>query len=240
MLTHLWPTLDPVASVEEALRGFGRAVTLAAPHLSHPRLTRPADPARKDRRDHTRVRTRSPTSCGAVTFTRDYTEMADGLGARRVRPHPRAVHRVGRGARPAVAEGHGQGLGHRRVLDAAGLVARARRPRSRARASRAGRTQEIQRLIGRSLRAVTDLALMPDVQITVDCDVLQADGGTRTASICGGWIALHDACSRLVADGHARAAPDRCSRAPRSRSASSTARRCSTSSTPRTCAPRST
>ena len=73
--------------------------------------------------------------------------------------------------------------------------------REAARGKQSGRTQEIQRLIGRSLRAVTDLSLMPDVQITVDCDVLQADGGTRTASISGGWIALHDACSRLVASG---------------------------------------
>jgi len=62
-----------------------------------------------------------------------------------------------------------------------------------------GRTQEIQRLIGRSLRSVTDLTVLAEVQITVDCDVLQADGGTRTASICGGYLALHDACSRLVA-----------------------------------------
>jgi len=55
-----------------------------------------------------------------------------------------------------------------------------------------GRTQEIQRLIGRSLRAVTDLKMLGERQITVDCDVLQADGGTRTASITGAWVALHD------------------------------------------------
>src|SRR5476651_1393725 len=73
--------------------------------------------------------------------------------------------------------------------------------REAAKGKQSGRTQEIQRLIGRSLRAAIDLRMMPDVQITVDCDVLQADGGTRTASICGGWIALHDACSRLVASG---------------------------------------
>ena len=76
-----------------------------------------------------------------------------------------------------------------------------RASREAARGKQSGRTQEIQRLIGRSLRAAVDLRLMPDVQITVDCDVLQADGGTRTASICGGWIALHDACSRLLAKG---------------------------------------
>jgi ribonuclease PH len=75
-----------------------------------------------------------------------------------------------------------------------------RNDREAARGKQSGRTQEIQRLIGRSLRAVTDLTAMGEVQITVDCDVLQADGGTRTASICGGYVALHDACSRLVAD----------------------------------------
>jgi ribonuclease PH len=62
-----------------------------------------------------------------------------------------------------------------------------------------GRTQEIQRLIGRSLRAVCQLPVLGETQITVDCDVIQADGGTRTASISGAYIALHDACSRLVA-----------------------------------------
>lgn len=73
--------------------------------------------------------------------------------------------------------------------------------REAARGKQSGRTQEIQRLIGRSLRTVTDLTKMPEVQIVVDCDTLQADGGTRTASICGAWVALHDACTRLVADG---------------------------------------
>jgi ribonuclease PH len=73
-----------------------------------------------------------------------------------------------------------------------------RNSREAARGKQSGRTQEIQRLIGRSLRAVTDLQAMGEAQITVDCDVLQADGGTRTASICGGYVALHDACSRLV------------------------------------------
>jgi ribonuclease PH len=83
-----------------------------------------------------------------------------------------------------------------------GMLPRSTNDRMRREASagkQSGRTQEIQRLIGRSLRAVTDLRTMGEVQITVDCDVLQADGGTRTASICGGYVALHDACSRLVA-----------------------------------------
>jgi ribonuclease PH len=61
-----------------------------------------------------------------------------------------------------------------------------------------GRTQEIQRLIGRSLRAVCDMQALGERQVIVDCDVLQADGGTRTASICGGYLALHDALARLV------------------------------------------
>ena len=69
--------------------------------------------------------------------------------------------------------------------------------REAAKGKQSGRTQEIQRLIGRSLRTVTRLDRMADVQITVDCDVLQADGGTRTASICGGYVALHDALTRL-------------------------------------------
>jgi len=70
--------------------------------------------------------------------------------------------------------------------------------REAARGRQSGRTQEIQRLIGRAIRAVTDLKAMGEVQITLDCDVLQADGGTRTASICGAYVALHDACTRLV------------------------------------------
>ena len=64
-----------------------------------------------------------------------------------------------------------------------------------------GRTQEIQRLIARSLRAVCDLVAVGESQITVDCDVLQADGGTRTASICGAYVALHDAFSRMLHKG---------------------------------------
>ena len=64
-----------------------------------------------------------------------------------------------------------------------------------------GRTHEIQRLIGRSLRACVDLNKMPDLTITIDADVIQADGGTRTASICGGYLALRDAISKLIESG---------------------------------------
>jgi ribonuclease PH len=76
-----------------------------------------------------------------------------------------------------------------------------RASREAARGRQSGRTQEIQRLVGRSLRAVTDLTALAELQVTVDCDVLQADGGTRTASICGGYVALHDACTRLLDQG---------------------------------------
>ena len=70
-----------------------------------------------------------------------------------------------------------------------------------------GRDQEIQRLIGRSLRGVCDLEALGERSITVDCDVLQADGGTRTASICGGYVALHDALSRLIEAGELESHP---------------------------------
>lgn len=70
-----------------------------------------------------------------------------------------------------------------------------------------GRTQEIQRLIGRSLRACVDLEKMPDLTITIDADVIQADGGTRTASICGGYIALKDAIEKLLASGELKENP---------------------------------
>ena len=73
--------------------------------------------------------------------------------------------------------------------------------REAARGKQSGRTQEIQRLIGRSLRSVCDMRALGERQIIVDCDVLQADGGTRTASITGGYLALHDALARLVAAG---------------------------------------
>ena len=71
----------------------------------------------------------------------------------------------------------------------------------RERSKISGRTQEIQRLIGRSLRACLDLSKMTDVTITIDADVIQADGGTRTASICGGFVALKDAIDKLLAEG---------------------------------------
>ena len=94
----------------------------------------------------------------------------------------------------------GQGRGW--VTAEYGMLPRATTERTRREAAagkQSGRTQEIQRLIGRSLRAVTDLAALGEKQIIVDCDVLQADGGTRTASITGAWVALHDALAWMKA-----------------------------------------
>jgi len=82
-----------------------------------------------------------------------------------------------------------------------------RTDREAAKGKQSGRTQEIQRLIGRSLRAVADLAAMGERQIKIDCDVLQADGGTRTAAITGSYVALHLALAKLVKDGQLAAVP---------------------------------
>ena len=79
--------------------------------------------------------------------------------------------------------------------------------REAAEGKHSGRTQEIQRLIGRSLRAVADLDALGERTIRIDCDVLQADGGTRTASITGSWVALHFAFERLIKEGKLTASP---------------------------------
>ena len=98
---------------------------------------------------------------------------------------------------PQFLRGKGQGW----VTAEYGMLPRSthtRTAREAARGKQTGRTQEIQRLIGRSLRAVTDLKALGERTVTLDCDVLQADGGTRTASITGGYVALAEACETLV------------------------------------------
>jgi ribonuclease PH len=100
--------------------------------------------------------------------------------------------------------GHKKGSGEGWVTAEYGMLPRATHTRSDREASRgkqSGRTQEIQRLIGRSMRAVFDLKKLGERTIYLDCDVIQADGGTRTASITGAFVAAHDAVSRLLADG---------------------------------------
>lgn len=91
-----------------------------------------------------------------------------------------------------------------------GMLPRAtheRMDREAAKGKQSGRTQEIQRLIGRALRAITDRAKMPEIQIKLDCDVIQADGGTRTAAITGGYVALALACKKLQQQGRLKAWP---------------------------------
>jgi ribonuclease PH len=141
---------------------------------------------------------REPDDLRPISFTRDYTELAMGsvlveMGRTRVLCTASVEDRV-----PGWMRGKGRGWVTAEYSMLPGSTPE-RVNREAAKGKQSGRTQEIQRLIGRSLRAVTDLVMLGEVQITVDCDALQADGGTRTASICGGFLALHDACSRLVA-----------------------------------------
>jgi ribonuclease PH len=107
---------------------------------------------------------------------------------------------------------HKRGSGEGWVTAEYGMLPRAthtRSDREAARGKQSGRTQEIQRLIGRSLRAVFDLKALGERTITLDCDVLQADGGTRTAAITGAFVAAHDAVSWLLAQGRIAASPIR-------------------------------
>ncbi len=149
---------------------------------------------------------REPDDLRPITFTRDFTEFAAGsvlveFGRTRVLCTASVDDDV-----PRWMRGKGRGWVTAEYSMLPGATSE-RNDREAARGKQSGRTQEIQRLIGRSLRAVTDLQAMGEAQITVDCDVLQADGGTRTASICGGYLALHDACSRLMAAGMLREHP---------------------------------
>jgi ribonuclease PH len=149
---------------------------------------------------------REPDELRPVLFVRDFTEFATGsvlvdFGRTRVLCTASLEDRV-----PPWLRGTGRGwvTAEYSMLPGSTLE---RSSREAARGRQSGRTQEIQRLIGRSLRAVTDLEMIAELQITVDCDVLQADGGTRTAAICGGYVALHDAFSRMVAAGTIPAHP---------------------------------
>ena len=136
----------------------------------------------------------------AVKITRNFTRHAEGsvlieMGDTRVLCTASVEESL-----PPFLRGKGQGW----VTAEYGMLPRSthtRSAREAAKGKQTGRTQEIQRLIGRSLRAVTDLKALGERQITLDCDVLQADGGTRCASITGAWIALYEACEKLVQSG---------------------------------------
>jgi ribonuclease PH len=149
---------------------------------------------------------RTPDQLRPITFDRDFTHMAAGsclvsFGDTRVlctasidEDVPRWMRHRGTGwvtAEYSMLPGASPDRIRREVKDG--------KP--------SGRTQEIQRLIGRALRIVCDMKALGERQVVVDCDVLQADGGTRTASICGGYVALHDALTRLVDQGAIKAHP---------------------------------
>ena len=143
---------------------------------------------------------RAPDQMRELTFEPAFTRHAEGsclvsFGHTRVLVTASVEDRL-----PPWLRGKGEGW----VTAEYGMLPRAthtRGNREAAKGKQSGRTQEIQRLIGRSLRAVVDLKALGERQITLDCDVIQADGGTRTASISGAWVALRIAIDKLMADG---------------------------------------
>jgi ribonuclease PH len=152
---------------------------------------------------HLRHDGRRPDQLRPVTITRDYLRHPEGsvlveFGDTRVLCTASVEERV-----PPFLKDSGRGW----VTAEYGMLPRAtntRTEREAARGKQSGRTQEIQRLIGRSLRAVVDLTALGQKTVQIDCDVLQADGGTRTAAITGGFVALHDALSFVGVKGAIR------------------------------------
>jgi ribonuclease PH len=149
---------------------------------------------------------RANDSLRAVRITRGYTMHAEGsvlieFGHTKVLCTASVEEKV-----PPHKKGSGEGW----VTAEYGMLPRAthtRSSREAAKGKQSGRTQEIQRLIGRSLRAVFDLKALGERTISLDCDVLQADGGTRTASITGAFVAAQDAVNKLIAEGKLAASP---------------------------------
>ena len=149
---------------------------------------------------------RTPDQMRPITITPAYTIHAEGsvligYGDTKVLVTASVEERV-----PPFLRGKGQGW----VTAEYGMLPRAtntRGQREAAKGKQSGRTQEIQRLIGRSLRSVVDMTLLGERQITLDCDVIQADGGTRTASISGAWVALRLAIDGLLQKGLLTADP---------------------------------
>jgi ribonuclease PH len=143
---------------------------------------------------------RTPDQMRAISIEPRFTRHAEGsvligFGDTKVLVTASVEERV-----PPFLRGKGEGW----VTAEYGMLPRAthtRGNREAAKGKQSGRTQEIQRLIGRSLRAVVDMKLLGERQIVIDCDVIQADGGTRTAAISGGWVALRLAVNGLLASG---------------------------------------
>ncbi|KOR30487.1 ribonuclease PH [Achromatium sp. WMS2] len=144
---------------------------------------------------------RLPNELRAVSFQRQFTRYAAGsvlatLGHTKVLCTASITESV-----PYFLKGKGQGW----ITAEYGMLPNSthqRTVREAVKGQQQGRTLEIQRLIGRSLRATLDLHILGERTITLDCDVLQADGGTRTAAINGAWLALQDAVTQLIGDGH--------------------------------------
>jgi ribonuclease PH len=153
-----------------------------------------------------RTSDRAADALRPVTITRHYTKHAEGsvlvaFGDTKVLCTASVEDKV-----PSHKKGSGEGW----VTAEYGMLPRAthtRGDREAAKGKQSGRTQEIQRLIGRSLRAVFDLRALGERTIQLDCDVLQADGGTRTAAITGAWVAAHDAASKLLREGRLDRSP---------------------------------
>jgi ribonuclease PH len=149
---------------------------------------------------------RHPNQLRDIRFTRNYTMHAEGsvlveFGHTKVLCTASVEERV-----PRWMKGKGTGW----VTAEYGMLPRStseRMGREAARGKQGGRTMEIQRLIGRSLRAAIDMEALGEIMITLDCDVIQADGGTRTASISGAWIALHNAIDGLIRQGKLENSP---------------------------------
>jgi ribonuclease PH len=149
---------------------------------------------------------RKPDQLRAIRITRHYTKHAEGsvlieCGDTKVICTASVEERV-----PPHKKGSGEGW----VTAEYGMLPRStgeRMSREAAKGKQSGRTQEIQRLIGRSLRAVVDLQKLGERTIQIDCDVIQADGGTRTASITGAFVALHDAVTGLMGKGLVKETP---------------------------------
>jgi ribonuclease PH len=149
---------------------------------------------------------RTPDQMRAITIQPHFTRHAEGsvligFGDTRVLVTASIEERV-----PPFMRGKGEGW----VTAEYGMLPRATHTRSNreaAKGKQSGRTQEIQRLIGRSLRSVMDMKLLGERQIVLDCDVIQADGGTRTASISGAWVAMRLAVNKLLVEGKLSADP---------------------------------
>ncbi len=230
VVTHRWPTVSAAEVLAEATEAFGGPVDAGRRGPGLLAVTDPPTPGAARRAGRRRP------APGVVRPRLHRVRQRARSWCRWARPRCCARPRSRTASRP------GCGAAARAGSPPSTRCCRGRRPsgsdREAAKGKQSGRTHEIQRLIGRSLRAVTDLVAMGELPVTVDCDVLQADGGTRTASICGAYVALHDCFTRLVHNGSCCRRTRSPTPAPRCRWASSTGPVCSTSTTPRTRAPR--